>query len=123
MKRILTASLILALLMGIGMAAIAADEDDDVTQQDLLKTRGSIHGAGNRARFRTAYWAAGLTGDMKKVYDEYGYPSSRYRVEKMGEIEEKWTYLGAGKQFTFRGNRLVRDQRFNRNSASALNLH
>lgn len=123
MKSIVAASLVLALLLGTGILAMGADEKDEVTQDDLLKTRGSVHGAGNRARFRTAYWAAGLTGDMKAVYDQYGYPSSRYRVDKLGVVEEKWTYLGAGKQFTFRGTDMVREQRINKNSASALNLH
>ncbi len=123
MKRVLAASLVLALLLGAGLSALAAAEEDEVTQDDLLKTRGTVHGAGARARFRTAYWAAGLKGDMKAVYDEYGYPSSRYRVEKLGVIEEKWTYLGAGKQFTFRGMDMVREQRIKKNSASSLNLH
>ena len=40
MKRVLTASLVLALLLGSGMAAIVNAEEDEVTQDDLLKTRG-----------------------------------------------------------------------------------
>ena len=65
MKRFLAASLVLALLLGTGIAAVASADEDEVTQEDLLKTKGTVHGAGARARFRTAYWAAGLKGDIK----------------------------------------------------------
>lgn len=123
MKRFLAASLVLALLLGGGIAAVAGAEEDEVTQEDLLKTKGSVHGAGDRARFRTAYWAAGLEGDMKDIYNRYGYPSARYREEKMGRVEEKWTYIEAGKQFTFRGSKMTREQRINTRSTSTYNVH
>jgi hypothetical protein len=123
MKRVLTASLVLALLLGTGIAAIVNAEEDEVTQDDLLKTKGTVHGAGSRSRFRTAYWAAGLEGDMKDVYDRYGYPSARYREDKMGRVEEKWTYIDAGKQFTFSGSKMTREQRINTRSTSTYNIH
>jgi len=123
MKRVLTVSLVLALLLGSGIAAIANSEEDEVTQEDILKTKGTVHGAGSRARFRTAYWAAGLEGDMKDVYEHYGYPSVRYREEKMGRVEETWTYIESGKQFTFRGSRMTREQKINTRSASTYNVH
>ena len=123
MKRFLTASLVLALLLGTGAAAVALAEEDEVTQEDLLKTRGTVHGAGNRAKFRTAYWAAGLEGDMKDIYGRYGYPSARYREQKMGRIEEKWTYLEAGIQFTFSGSKLTRERKINTRSTSTYNVH
>ena len=123
MKRFLAASLVLALLLGTGFAVVACAEEDEVTQEDLLKTKGSVHGAGSRAKFRTAYWAAGLKGDMKDIYGRYGYPSARYRVEKMGRVEEKWTYLEAGKQFTFSGSKMTREQRINTRSTSTYNVH
>jgi hypothetical protein len=123
MKRVLTASLILALLLGTGITMTVNAEEDEVTQEDLLETKGTVHGAGSRARFRTAYWAAGLEGDMKAIYDRYGYPSARYREEKMGRVEEKWTYIEAGKQFTFSGSKMTREQRINTRSTSTFNVH
>jgi len=123
MKRFLATFLVLALLLGTGFAVVACAEEDEVTQEDLLKTKGSVHGAGSRARFRTAYWAAGLEGDMKAIYDRYGYPSARYREDKMGRIEEKWTYIDAGKQFTFSGSKMTREQRINTRSTSTYNVH
>ena len=123
MKRFLTVSLVLALLLGGGIAALAGAEEDEVTQEDLLKTKGSVHGAGDRARFRTAYWAAGLEGDMEEIYNRYGYPSARYREDKMGRVEEKWTYIEAGKQFTFSGSKMTREQRINTRMTSTYNVH
>ncbi|MFC1800401.1 hypothetical protein ACFL2Z_05815 [Candidatus Eisenbacteria bacterium] len=123
MKRFLAASLVLALLLGGGIAAVAGAEEDEVTQEDLLKTKGTVHGAGDRAKFRTAYWAAGLQGDMKEIYNRYGYPSARYREEKMGRVEEKWTYLEAGKQFTFSGSKMTRERKTNTRSTSTYNVH
>jgi hypothetical protein len=130
MRRFVAVYLAWALLLGTGAVSTAcADEEvevteqEEITQEDLLKTRGTIHGAGSRARFRTAYWAAGLKGDMKEVYDEYGYPSARYREERVGIIEEKWTYMGAGKQFTFRGTKLVHEREISGQSASNYDLH
>ena len=123
MKRFLAASLVLALLLGGGIAAVAGAEEDEVTQEDLLKTKGTVHGAGSRAKFRTAYWAAGLEGDMKEIYNRYGYPSARYREQKMGRVEEKWTYLEAGKQFTFSGSKMTRERKINTRSTSTYNVH
>jgi len=123
MKRFLAVSLVLALILGSGVAVMAGEEEEEITQEDLLKTRGSVHGAGSRAKFRTAYWAAGLEGDMKEIYNQYGYPSARYREEKMGRVEEKWTYIEAGKQFTFSGSKMVRERKINTRSTSTYNVH
>ena len=123
MKRFLAVSLALALLLGSGAAVMPEEEQEEITQEDLLKTRGTVRGAGARAKFRTAYWAAGLEGDMKEIYNKYGYPSARYREEKMGRVEEKWTYIEAGKQFTFRGSTMTREQRLNTRSISTYNVH
>jgi hypothetical protein len=113
----------LALLLGSGVAVMADEEEEEITQEDLLKTKGTVRGAGARAKFRTAYWAAGLEGDMKDIYNQYGYPSARYREEKMGRVEEKWTYIEAGKQFTFSGSKLVHERKINTRSTSTYNVH
>jgi hypothetical protein len=96
--------------------------DEEITQEDLLEAQGSVHGKHGRRLFKTAYWAAGLAGDMKSTYDAYGYPSSRYREEKAGVVFEKWTYLEAGLQFTFRGDKLMATRRFNPGSALGIYL-
>jgi hypothetical protein len=90
---------------------------ENITQEDLLEVQASVHGRRGRRLFKNAYWAAGLTGDMKKVYGSHGYPSSRYREQKAGVLLEKWTYLEEGKQFTFRDSRLTRTREFNPGSA------
>jgi hypothetical protein len=97
-------------------------EDEEVTREDLLETLSEVHGKRGRRIFKAAYWAAGLESDMKKIYDTYGYPSSRYREEKAGVMLEKWTYLDAGKQFVFRDNRLTKTKRFNPGSAVGIYL-
>ena len=60
---------------------------------------------------------------MAAIYDRYGYPSARYREEKMGRVEEKWTYIDAGKQFTFSGSKMTREQRINTRLTSTYNVH
>jgi hypothetical protein len=99
-----------------------AEGAEEVTQQDLLETLTTVHGKHARRLFRAAYWAAGLEGDMKAVYDAHGYPSSRYREQKLGRVEEKWTYMELGKQFTFRDGKLVGEKDFNPGSLSVFSL-
>lgn len=114
MKRLLVGFLVLGLLLGLGLTEViyaqdTSGEEEEITQEELLKGRGTVHGKRGRKNFKTAYWAAGLKGDMKEIYEEYGYPSARYRDETLGRVEEKWTYIEAGKQFTFRDSRLLRE--------------
>jgi hypothetical protein len=80
-----------------------------LTREDLLKSRNLVQSEHQQRAFRAAYWAAGLTGDKKAVYETYGYPSGRSRAEKMGTVTETWTYVQAGRSFTFRGNTLIED--------------
>jgi hypothetical protein len=96
--------------------------EEETTREDLLESQSSVHGRHARRLFKTAYWAAGLTGDMKDIYETYGYPSSRYREEKVGVILEKWTYLEDGRQFIFRDDRLTRTRQFNPGSALGVYL-
>jgi hypothetical protein len=111
-----------AFAVAVAFCAIAAtaEESGDSTEVqvvpaktlergDLLKTRSLVENEHQQRAFRVAYWAAGLTGDKKTVYDTYGYPSYRSRQEQLGAVTETWTYLGADKSFTFRGDRLTKD--------------
>jgi hypothetical protein len=116
MKIVVAVFFVVGLLMGGGLIeAVYAQEtgtaeEEEISQEDLLKARGTVHGKRGRRNFKTAYWAAGLEGDMKEIYEAYGYPSARYREEKMGRIEEKWTYIEAGKRFTFRDGKLLNER-------------
>jgi hypothetical protein len=101
---------------------MAETTEEGVTQEDLLEILDRVHGERARRLFRIAYWAAGLEGDMKAVYGEYGYPSYRYREIKVGITLEKWTYLDEGKQFVFRDGELERTRKFNPGSAAGLYL-
>lgn len=103
-------------------AAEVTPAEEEITQEDLLEAQGSVHGKRGRRLFKTAYWAAGLTGDMKEIYDSYGYPSSRFREQKVGVVLEKWTYLEAGRQFIFRDDKLTRTRNFNPGSALGVYL-
>lgn len=107
---------------GTPAAGEVTQPEEEVTQEDLLETQDSVHGKRGRRLFKTAYWAAGLKGDMKEVYKAYGYPSSRYREEKVGIVLEKWTYLEEGRQFVFRGGKLSGTRRFNPGSAAGVYL-
>jgi hypothetical protein len=125
MKRTWALSLILALLLGVGLASAidaqttsSTPEEEALTQEDLLRTRGSVHGRRGRRNFRTAYWAAGLEGDQLRVYESHGYPSARYRQETLGRVEETWTYIEAGKQYTFRGSDMVKERSFVPNTST-----
>ena len=89
---------------------------EGMTQEEMLEELDQVHGKHERRLFKTAYWAAGLEGDMRNIYDTYGYPSSRYREVEAGVTLEKWTYLEDGKQFIFRDGKLMRTGRVNLDS-------
>jgi hypothetical protein len=101
---------------------VEATQKGEKTREELLENLDEVHGKRGRRLFRTAYWAAGLQGDMRAIYDSYGYPSSRYREVKAGVNYERWTYLDAGKQFIFRDGRLIRTREFNPGSATGISL-
>ena len=42
-----------------------------------------------------------LSGDMRAVYDEYGYTPHRIRLNEYGRIKMQWTYYEDGKVFVF----------------------
>ena len=65
-----------------------------------------------RRQFRIKWWAAHLPDDMREIYEEYGYPSSRYREEVMGRLVERWTYLKQGRRFAFRNGQLTEERQF-----------
>lgn len=105
-----------------GKIRVERAEEEEITQADLLEILDSVHGERARRMFRIAYWAAGLEGDMKATYAEFGHPSYRYREIKAGITLEKWTYLNEGKQFIFRDGDLERTREFNPGSAAGLYL-
>jgi hypothetical protein len=133
MKQILGFILLGGLILGLGtahheVAAQAPPEQagpDSVAnlpdEEDTIPDRDSVHGMRERRQFRIIWWAAHLKGDMKRIYETYGYPSSRYREEVMGRIVEKWTYIDDGKMFSFRDSRLTEKRQFNPGSFKGYN--
>ncbi len=81
-------------------------------REDSLAELRSLHGKRERRLFRLHLWARSLKGDMKHIYDTYGFPSTRYREETMGRVTEKWTYLTQGLEFTFRDGKLIKTRHF-----------
>ena len=68
-------------------------------------------GKHGRKMWRTTRWVDQLSGDKAKVFDSYGMPSSRYREEALGRVEEIWTYLDQGVEITFQGDTITRTKR------------
>jgi len=60
-----------------------------------------VTGKRERKNMRHLLYLYNLTGDMKAVYDEYGYTPHRIRVNGYGQIRQQWTYLEIGKVFVF----------------------
>jgi hypothetical protein len=88
-------------------AEMRAQED-----KDLLAERKVVASELERRQFRIKWWAAHLTDDMRDIYDDYGYPSSRYREDVMGRLVERWTYVKQGIRFTFRDGQLIETRNF-----------
>ena len=60
-----------------------------------------VTGKRERKNIRHFLYLKNLTGDMKAVYDEYGYTPHRIRLNGYGTIRQEWTYYEAGKVFVF----------------------
>ena len=123
MKTIFGYTLVLVTALGLaGFGDLLAAETDAVESaeaelkaqedKDLLSQRQVVASELERRQFRIKWWAAHLTDDMRDVYDEYGYPSSRYREEAMGRLVERWTYIKQGRRFAFKDGQLVEERQF-----------
>ncbi len=124
MKTAFGCALVLVTLLGLTATGGLLAEEAEVapskeaaevrTQEDkdLLSQRKVVASELERRQFRIKWWAAHLPDDMRDVYDEYGYPSSRYREEVMGRLVERWTYLGQGRRFAFKDGQLIEERQF-----------
>jgi hypothetical protein len=94
--------------------SLLAEGEDEVTSGDreLLSQRKVVASELERRQFRIKWWAAHLPEDMSEIYEEFGYPSSRYREEVMGRLVERWTYVKEGRRFTFRDGQLIEEREF-----------
>jgi len=95
------------------LAADGRDAAPEVAEPDPAKQREApvetiARGRRGRRLSRIDAWVAGLTGDKKRIYEEYGHPSGRFRHEVMGTVTEEWVYAGRNKTFRFRGDHLLR---------------
>jgi hypothetical protein len=117
--RVLVAGIVVALMMTLlpayALAQESAPQDTEYVEGEVeeemvggLRLTKGKHG---RKMWRTNYWVNSLTGDKAKVFDSYGMPSSRYREETMGRVEETWTYLEQGLEIVFSGDNIARTKR------------
>jgi hypothetical protein len=90
-----------------GMEYVEGEVEEEIVGGLRLAT-----GKHGRKMWRIAFWVNTLTGDMARVFDSYGVPSSRYREETLGRVEETWTYLSEGLAITFHGDKIVRTREF-----------
>jgi hypothetical protein len=60
-----------------------------------------VTGKRERKNIRHFLYVKNLTGDMKAVYDEYGYTPHRVRLNEYGKVRQQWTYYETGKVFVF----------------------
>jgi hypothetical protein len=95
-------------------AATRRTAEPEVVESDRAKNTHEVpaekvaRGKRGRRVTRVDAWVASLEGDKKRIYERYGHPSGRHRVEKMGSVIEEWVYSDMKKTFRFKGNRLVR---------------
>lgn len=88
--------------------AVVGDTED--TEEEVGSLR-LARGKRGRKMWRISRWVDQLSGDKAEVYNSYGMPSSRYREDTLGRVEEIWTYLDEGIEITFRGDSIIRTRR------------
>jgi hypothetical protein len=106
MRHSILAAVLTAAVLSLGPAPGAAATDKSKVEN--AEPAKLVEGKRERKQARMEAWVAGLEGDKKRIYAQYGHPSSRYREDVMGTVVEKWVYAGSGKIFTFKGNKLIR---------------
>ena len=92
-------------------AVVGDTEDTKNTENEEVGSLRLARGKHGRKMWRANRWADQLSGDKAEVYNSYGMPSSRYREDTLGRVEETWTYLGEGIEITFRGDSIIRTRR------------
>ncbi|HYQ95625.1 MAG TPA: hypothetical protein VER38_01290 [Candidatus Eisenbacteria bacterium] len=65
-----------------------------------------------RHSVRMAYWLAHIPADMRMVFDELGYPTSRVLLTPVGHTEEWWYYGQLNPPLRFRDGSLIDTGRF-----------
>jgi hypothetical protein len=60
-----------------------------------------VTGKRERKSIRHYLFVQNLTGDMRTVYDDYGYTPYRMRLNEYGVVRQQWTYHEHGIVFVF----------------------
>jgi len=60
-----------------------------------------------RHALRLAYWREHVPGDMRRVFDELGYPTGRVISRPVGHVEEAWYYGQLAAPLRFRDGVLL----------------
>lgn len=80
-----------------GVTLASADSERD----DYLRYYRQVRGEKGRKYIRHFLLQKNLTGDKKKIYDEYGWTPHRLRFDFAGRITERWIYYTEGLYFLF----------------------
>ncbi|HEU4725311.1 MAG TPA: hypothetical protein VFU59_08445 [Candidatus Eisenbacteria bacterium] len=67
-----------------------------------------------RHSLRLAYWRKHIPADMRRVFDELGYPTGRVLSQPIGHSEEAWYYGQLSPPIRFRDGVLVNADEFDR---------
>ena len=68
---------------------------------DAIYYPPQVTGKQERKMTRHLVYLANLQGDMKDVYDQYGFTTHRVRTNVAGRVTMTWTYLELGLVFEF----------------------
>jgi len=60
-----------------------------------------VTGKQERKMVRHLMYIANLQGDMKEIYDQYGFTTHRLRTNEGDRVTMTWTYLEVGLAFVF----------------------
>jgi len=71
------------------------------TLADEIYYPPQVTGKQERKMVRHLMYIANLQGDMKAVYDEYGFTPHRVRTNVAGRVTMTWTYYEDGLVFVF----------------------
>lgn len=71
---------------------------------DAIYYPPQVTGARHRSNVRHFLYVKNLTGDKLAIYEEYGFPVYRLRLNEYGEVRERWTYNEEGLEFIFNQN-------------------
>lgn len=83
-------------ILATGVTAVFADSNGDDFNHYY-----QVRGKKGRKYIRHFLLQKNLTGDKKRIFDEYGWTPHRLRFDFAGRITERWIYYPEGLYFLF----------------------